>query len=161
MVEGKNHRDTLNLIQSELESPPFNLRCKREVDIIRKGFRRIDLICINPSFDNWENNNYEISPLVAIELETNSDFNIPQIQSNAEDLKEISRLYPQAKTFHFHTSNIPDFKKELIKKGSDCKRDLNGNCIIENPLNNTAKNNKIIKKSNEYVLPKGRLTYGW
>jgi hypothetical protein len=157
MGEGKIHRDALNQIQEELESPPFNLRCKREVDLIRRGFRRIDLICINPALDSLAND-YEITPIVALEMETNHNFNSPQIQSNSMDLKEISRLYPQSKTFHFHVSEVPDFKKELIRKKSNCKKDLENNCIIEKPND---KNNKTEKKIVRLVLPKGRLAFGW
>lgn len=160
MAEGKNHRDTLNLIQSELENPPFNLRCKKEVDVIRKGFHRIDLICINPSFDNSKNISYDISPIVALELETNSNFDIPQIRSNAEDLRAISSIYPQAKVLHFHVSKIPDFKKELIKEKSNCSKNLEGKCIIENLEKENKSINKEKKIKAKLGLPK-RINLNW
>ncbi|HRZ85394.1 MAG TPA: hypothetical protein P5277_01305 [Candidatus Paceibacterota bacterium] len=80
----------------------FRYKCRKEFPVPRNGnLHAIDLGCFHKKMIT-----------IGMEIESSKNFNIPQIQSNAEDLKEFARLF-NAKTFHIHASDIIDFDKVL------------------------------------------------
>src|SRR3989344_3713967 len=98
----KDHSNCVKFHKQQLEEK-YNYRCKKEFDLSRNGaIHHLDLSCFNKQ-----------KPPVAIEVETGKSWTNPQIQSNAEDLKEFKRLYPTSKTFHIKASDRIDFNKEL------------------------------------------------
>jgi hypothetical protein len=100
----KSHKNNIEHHKNKLEQN-HGFRCQREYPVPRGGFiHRLDLGCFR------EKNN---PSAVGLEVESNNNFNSPQIRSNAEDLQEFKRIHPDSKVFHIHTNQAIDFSKEI------------------------------------------------
>ncbi len=103
-MPNKSHKNSVEFHKSQLEEKQ-GYRCKSEFDLIRNGaLHRLDLACAKKD-----------KPSVAMEIESNKNFDNPQIQSNAADLEAFKKVYPGALTYHIHTSQEIDFDKEFSK----------------------------------------------
>ena len=98
----KTHKNCIEFHKNQLEEK-YNYKCRRELDLARQGnIHKLDLGCFE-----------KIKPPIAMEVESTKNFQNPQVKSNAEDLKEFKRIYPNAKTYHITTDQVIDFDKEL------------------------------------------------
>lgn len=101
-MPNKSHKNCIEYHKNTLEGK-HNYRCKTEFDLHRDGaIHRIDLGCFGKS-----------KTPVALEAESKLNFDNPQVKSNADDLKEFKRIYPNSKTFHIQVDEVVDFDKEL------------------------------------------------
>jgi len=104
-MPNKSHKNCIEFHKNQLEEK-HSYKCKKEFDLIRNGaVHNLDLACAKKD-----------KPSVAMEIESNKNFENPQIQSNARDLEEFKKAYPNSLTYHIHTSQTIDFDKELSKQ---------------------------------------------
>jgi len=100
----KNHKNAIDFHKDILESK-YNYRCRKEYPLPRNNqIKQIDCACFHGE---------PTRPPIAMEFESSTNWNNPQIQSNAEDLKKFKEIFPNAKTFHKHVSETINFDAEL------------------------------------------------
>lgn len=104
-MSNKSHKNCVEYHKNQLEEK-HNYKCRKEFDLARAGnVHKLDLGCFG-----------KIKPPIAMEVESNNNFENPQVRSNSEDLKEFKRIYPNARTYHITTDQVIDFDKELRNK---------------------------------------------
>jgi|SRR3989339_1161631 len=152
MGQNKEHKQCVQNINNQVKNTHS---CYKEYPIFRNGDVHFLDIVGHPNSSENEN----LYRPFSAECECGSSK--LQQNSNKIDLQEWMRRYPEGVIFQVKSADEFDIGKLKINNYSNCKKDINGNCIVENSLNKTTKNTNIAKKSNKYILPKGRIGLSW
>ncbi len=142
MGQNKEHKQCVQNINNKVKNTHS---CYKEYPIFRNG--DVHFLDIVGHLNSSENENL-YRPFSA-ECECGSSR--LQQNSNKMDLLAWEKQNKSGVIFQINNSEEFDLGKLKINNDLNCKRDLNGDCVVEASKGKTIKNNKVVKKSNKYL----------